>query len=248
MSQQLQPLKAYTKANVQLALSNIKCDQITSLRRAKAIYKVPKRTIRQRRDRKLSRRDCELNLKSLTKLEEEVIVQRTLNESLRSVPLLKAHVRDIANRLLRDRSSKSASKNQVNRFIKRTPKLRTRQSCLYNYQRAVCEDAATIRLQFTLIQNIKAKYSITDKDTQNFNESSFIIGKISSQLIIIGLEKLRKQKKLQPSNREQTTLVQGVSATRRVILPFFIFAGKVLITSQFANLPRDQIITISLTS
>ena len=72
---------------------------------------MPERTIRQRRDGKLSRRDCELNSKSLTKLEEEVIVQRTLDESLRGVPLSKAHVRDIANRLLRDRSGKSASKN-----------------------------------------------------------------------------------------------------------------------------------------
>ena len=72
---------------------------------------MPKRTIQRRRDGKPSRRDCELNLKSLTKLEEEVIIQRTLDENLRRVLPSKLHVRDIANRLLRNRSSKSVSKN-----------------------------------------------------------------------------------------------------------------------------------------
>jgi hypothetical protein len=78
---------------------------------------------------------------------------------------------------------------------------------------------------------MKAKYGITDKDTWNFDESGFMIGKISSQLIITGLEKPGKQKKLQPGDREWVTLVQGVAATGRIILPFLIFAGKVLISS-----------------
>jgi len=232
---------------VQLALSDIKCDQITSLRRAEAIYKVPERTIRRRRDGKPSRRDCEPNSKSLTKLEEEVIVQRTLDENLRGVPPSKLHVRDMADRLLRNRSGKSVGKNWVDRFIKRTPELRTRWSRPYDHQRAVCEDAATIRPWFTLVQNMKAKHGIADEDIWNFDESGFIMGKISSQLVVTGVEKPGKQKKLQPGDREWVTLVQGVSATGRVIPPFLIFAGKVLITSWFADLPRDWIITVSPT-
>jgi hypothetical protein len=58
-----------------------------------------------------------------------------------------------------------------------------------------------------------------------------MIGKISSQLVITGSEKPRKQKKLQPSDREWVTLVQGVAATGHMIPPFLIFAGKVLISS-----------------
>jgi hypothetical protein len=57
------------------------------------------------------------------------------------------------------------------------------------------------------------------------------MGKISSQLVVTGLEKPRKQKKLQPGDREWVTLGQGVSAIGRVIPPFLIFTGKVLITS-----------------
>jgi hypothetical protein len=65
----------------------------------------------------------------------------------------------------------------------------------------------------------------------NFDESSFLIGKISSQLVVTGSEKPRKRKKLQPSDREWVTLVQGVSAIGKRIPPFLIFASKVLISS-----------------
>jgi hypothetical protein len=66
------------------------------------------------------------NSKCVTKLEEEVIIQRILDDSLRGIPPLKANVRDIADRLLGERASKPTGKNQVDGFIKRTPKLRTR--------------------------------------------------------------------------------------------------------------------------
>jgi hypothetical protein len=49
---------------------------------------------------------------------------------------------------------------------------------------------------------MKAKYGIADEDMYNFNESGFLMGKISSQLVVTGLEKPRKRKKLQPSDRE----------------------------------------------
>ena len=41
----------------------------------------------------------------------------------------------------------------------------------------------------------------------NFDKSGFLMGKISSQLVVTGLEKPRKRKKLQPGDREWVTLV-----------------------------------------
>jgi hypothetical protein len=43
---------------------------------------------------------------------------------------------------------------------------------------------------------MKAKYSIVDNNIYNFNKSSFLIGKILSQLVVTGTEKPRKVKKL----------------------------------------------------
>ena len=99
-----------------------------------------------------------------------------------------------------------------------------------------------------LVQNIKAKYGIIDDDIYNFDESGFLMGKISSQLVVTGIDKPGKAKKLQPGDREWTTLIQGVSAIGRVIPPFLIFAGKVLISNWFTeDLPRNWVIQVSPT-
>jgi len=71
----------------------------------------------------------------------------------------------MADRLLREREGNLTGKNWVDKFIQRTPELRTRWSRPYNCQRAACEDLAVIRPWFTLVQSIKAKYSIIDRDT-----------------------------------------------------------------------------------
>ena len=168
---------------------------------------------------------------------------RVIVEAERGLPCGKDDVRDMANRLLRERGGKEVGKNWVDRFIQRNPELRTRRSRLYDHQRALCEDLALIKGQFELVQNIKAKYSIVDEDIYNFNKTSFIIDKILSQLVITGSDKLGKLKKIQLGNCEQVTLIQGISAIGTRILAFLIFAGKVLISTQFTeDLLRDQVI------
>ena len=151
MSQQRNVQPAYTEGDIILAVSDIKLNQNLSVKRAATIYNVPRTTVRRRRTGQRSRRECEPNSKRLTKLEEEAIVQRILEESLRGIPPLKANVRDMADRLLRERGGKPTGKNWVDNFIKRTPELRTRWSRPYDHQRAVCEDPAVIRPWFTLV-------------------------------------------------------------------------------------------------
>jgi hypothetical protein len=188
--------KSYTKGDLYFAISNITSKRVKSVSRAAAIYKIPRTTVRDRRARTRLRSDCELNSKRLINLEEEVIKQYILDASLRGVPPTKPLVRDMADRLLRERSRKPVSKHWVDNFIKRTPKLKKRWSRPYNYQRAAYEDPALILPWFELVQSIKAKYGILDKDTWNFNELGFLIGKITSQLVVTGSEKPRKVKKL----------------------------------------------------
>ncbi|KAF7566808.1 hypothetical protein PtrM4_151280 [Pyrenophora tritici-repentis] len=247
MSQQRNVQQAYTEGDIILAISDITSNQVSSVKRAAAIYNVPRTTVRRRRAGQRSRRDCEPNSKRLTKLEEEAIVQRVLEESSRGIPPSKAHVQDMADRLLRERGGKPTGKNWVDNFIKRTPELQMRWSRPYDRQRAACEDPVIIRPWFSLVQSVKAKYGILDEDTWNFDESGFMMGKISSQLVVTGSEKPGKQKKLQPGDREWVTLVQGVAATGRVIPPFLIFAGKVLISTWYTDLPRNWVIDVSPT-
>ena len=68
-----------------------------------------------------------------------------------------------------------------------------------------------------------------DDDIYNFDETSFIIGKILSQIVITASEGYGKKKRIQLGNREWVTVIQGVGALGRRIPPFVVFAGKVLI-------------------
>ena len=86
---------------------------------------------------------------------------------------------------------------------------------------------------------MKQKWGIVDDDIYNFDETGFMIGKISSQLVITGLEGYGKKKRVQLGNCEWVTAIQGVGVSGRRILPFIVFAGKVLINVWFKNLPAD---------
>jgi hypothetical protein len=85
MQQQRQPLQAHTKCDIQLTISNYTSNQFQSLRRAAAVYSVPRTTVRDQRAGRRSRRDCEPNSKRLTKLEEEAIVKHILEQDLRGI-------------------------------------------------------------------------------------------------------------------------------------------------------------------
>jgi hypothetical protein len=69
-----------------------------------------------------------------------------------------------------------------------------------------------IRSWFELVEQTKAKYGICDEDVYNFDEASFIIGKITTQLVVTGLERRGRPKAIQPRNREWVTVIQGINA------------------------------------
>ena len=66
----------------------------------------------------------------------------------------------------------------------------------YDYERAKCEDPRTISEQFKALSNTKKKYSILDKDTYNFNETSFMIGQIQPRIVVTATERHNQLKKI----------------------------------------------------
>jgi hypothetical protein len=137
----------------------------------------------------------------------------------------------MADRLLREQGEKPVGKHWVDNFVKCTSELMKRWSCPYDHQRAACKDPALIQPWFKLVQSVKARYGILDEDTWNFDKTGFLIGKITSQLVVTGSDKPGKAKKLQPGNRKWTALIQAVGATAKRIPPFIIFASKILIST-----------------
>lgn len=139
------------ESRVNLALEAIQNDQNLSIRAAAKIYGVSDRTIRRRRDGSAARHDTVPNLRKLTQLEEEAIVQYVIELCTRSFPPRLRGVEDMANQLLRTRDASAVGKNWASNFVRRRPELRMHFSRKYDYQRAKCEDPKIISEWFALI-------------------------------------------------------------------------------------------------
>jgi hypothetical protein len=111
MSQQLNSLLASKEARLKLASKAIKRNATLSIPRAAAIYNVAKRTLRRRRTRTPSQRDCTPNSIKLLKTEENVIVQHILDLDARGFAPRLTAVKDIANSLLAKRHRDPISQN-----------------------------------------------------------------------------------------------------------------------------------------
>jgi hypothetical protein len=58
----------------------------------------------------------------------------------------------------------------------------------------------------------RAKYGICDKDVYNFDEAGFMMGKITTQLVVIGSERRGRPKYVQPGDQEWATLIAAINA------------------------------------
>jgi hypothetical protein len=134
----------------------------------------------------------------------------------------------MANILCTERDALPVGKNWTANFIKRQPELTTRFFRRYDYQRAKCEDPIAINAWFSLVANTIAKYGIRSNDIHNFDETGFMMGVITSGMVVTGAERRGNPKKIQPGNREWVTVIQSISAGGWATPPFIVVAGQLL--------------------
>ena len=235
------------ESDIQLAILAINQDQIKSQRDVAKVYEVSRTTLQRRRAGILTRRDCQPNSKKLTKLEEEVIVDHIIDLDLRGFSPTYAAVRDMADRLLAARGAGQVGVHWPRNFVKRTDSLTTRFNRAYDRQRALCEDPVLIKGWFELVEQTKAKYGICDEDVYNFDEAGFMMGKITTQLVVTASERRCRPKAVEPGNREWVTLIAAINAAGWSIPPFLIFTGKYHLSAWYeeAEIPRDWAIAVS---
>jgi hypothetical protein len=247
MPQRYAPQVPSNEADIQLAIYSIKAKQIQSEKRAASIYNIPRMTMRDRRAGKPARRDCQPNSKKLTQLEEEVIVSYILDLDRRGFAPTYEAVRDIADKLLAARGAGQVGVHWPRNLVKRTDSLTTCFNRAYDRQRALCEDPALIRSWFELVEETKAKYGICDDDVYNFDEAGFMMGKITTQLVVTGSERRGRPKSIQPGNREWVTAIAAINAAGWSVPPFLIFAGQYHLSAWYeeVEIPRDWVFAVS---
>jgi hypothetical protein len=105
------------------------------------------------------------------------------------------------------------------------PSLKTRFDQPYDYQRALCEDLEVIGNWFRLLRNMMAKYGVLDDDLYNFDKTSFMMGQITSTLVVTRFDRHGKAKSIQPGNREWVTAIECINIKGWCIPPFVIVQG-----------------------
>ena len=190
---------------VKVALEAIKKPQGLSLRRAAVVYKVSKTTLCRRRVGTKSTRDTHPKSANLPKTEQRALVQYIRNLDAQGfAPTLRC-VEDMANQLRAARDAKPVGPRWASHFVKREPELKSRMTWQRDRQRDLCSDPTVIRPWFDLVQNVKAKYSIQDEDTYNFDETGFTIGVGNRVKVVTASERRTEPIGLQQGDREWVT-------------------------------------------
>lgn len=96
----------------------------------------------------------------------------------------------MAHRLLGDRDA-LLGKRWASNFVKRQPQLKTQ---FYDYQRAQCKNSEVVRSWFALVENIIAKHGIVSADIYNFDETGFMMGIISTGMVVTSMDKRSRTK------------------------------------------------------
>lgn len=237
-----------SESQVLLAVQAIQKTPSLSIRKTAKIFQVCPATLHNRMNGKRARQDTRSNNCRLSKLEEQTIIRHILDLDARGFSPRIVHVEDMANTILESRNARRVGTRWASNFVNRQPELKMRFSRAYDYQRALCEDPEKIKPWFALFRNMKAKYGIQDEDVYNFDETGFMMGQITSMMVVTGADRSGKRKKVQPGNREWVTVIQGVCSDGWCLPPFIVVKGVYHLANWYSDstLPRDWVIKPTL--
>ena len=230
---------------INLACQAIQNTPKLSIRAAAKIYMVPHSTLSARVKGIAARRDTMSPCRKLTNLEESTIVEYVLDLDSRSFPPRLSGVQDMANRLLADRDAPPVGPRWASNFVKRHEELTTRFTRRYDYKRALCEDPKLIRPWFELVRNTVAKYGILEEDFHNFDETGFMMGMISTTMVVTSSDRHARPTLAQPGDREWVSVIQSINSRGEAIPPFIIVAGQYHLANWYEDsaLPKDWVIS-----
>lgn len=235
------------EANLINALEALKRNPKLTIRRAAKIYNISHITLGRRQHGTQSRRDITANSRKLINSEEEAIVRYIIDLDSRSFPPRKSSVEEMANRLLALRGGGRVGKNWVSNFVQRQPRIQTRLTRRIDYQRVQCEDPDIYRAWFALVQRTIEQYGIEESDIYNFDETGFVMGMISSEMVVTTSDRRGRPRQAQQGNREWVTVIQAVGSYGYTIPPYIIVAGQNHLSSWYEDspIPHDWKIAVT---
>jgi hypothetical protein len=90
----------------------------------------------------------------------------------------------------------------------------------------LCEDPDALSAWFRLVENMRAKYGITDSDFYNFDETGFMMGVICAAMVATRADRRGRGKAVQPGNLEWATAIICINSEGYNVPPFLVVQGK----------------------
>ncbi|KAK5627746.1 hypothetical protein RRF57_003461 [Xylaria bambusicola] len=201
------------------------------------MYHVPDKTLRRRINGVAPKRGSRPKLQKLTKSEENAIVSFIIDLDSRAFPPQVCYVKDMANRLAAERGANPVGKCWTTRFINRTLALRTRLNRRIDYSQVLCEDPDEYNAYFKRIKSAIEQESIAKKDIYNFNETGFMIGMITTNMVVTSVKRRNRPRQSQQGNRNWSTAVCAINSQGWSVPPFIILERKTHLASWYRNSP-----------
>jgi hypothetical protein len=123
---------------------------------------------------------------------------RKLNE--RGFALTLSYVREMASQLLAARGGDQVGEKWARNLVRWKPEIKSQVTRQRDHQRVLCSNPAVISPWFNLVHNVKAKYSILDEDTYNFDKTGFQIGVRGLVKVVTASERRLKPIGVQPGD------------------------------------------------
>lgn len=191
-------------------------------------YDVPCSTLKHRWNGRRSQKAYGESKQRLTTLEERNIM-RWLDQLIDwGWPASIAQLMKMATHICQRRNDwKPLHDRWYSDFLTRYPEFKTKWSRALDQSRKDASDLETIQHWFEIYTATCEKYGIAMSDRWNMDEKGFALGVIDSKKIVVRANDY-KRFRIQPGNREWTSLIECVSVDGRKLPAYIIFAGKTI--------------------
>ena len=213
------------KERLQLALEACKSNQ-KSMRKVAKQYGIPKSSLHDRVNGKMTRKEEHQRRQKLSPQEELAIVNWLHRLQAWGWSSRIDQVREMAAELLKKKGdTQSLGIHWGQKFLGRHQQLKTAFVPSLDKKRAIAEEGQILDQWFALYSRIKTEYSIDESNIWNMGEKGFMQEVVGKESVIISRHQL-KTSMTQPGNREWVALIECVSLDGKIIKPWIIFKGR----------------------
>lgn len=213
----------YTEADIQRALRDIA--EGRSIRKAGLDWGVPRTTLSDRIQGRISQREAQEPSQRLSPIQEQQLTQWVLTQQAIGLSPTHAQIRTFASRIIATRdNSLLLGKRWIAGFLRRNPVLKTQRQYRIDSVRVNNATIDIIRPWFRKLE-IPAIKAIKPENRWNMDEAGIMEGQGDNGLVVASTG-IRAIQKKQPGSMAWTSFIECISALGVALDPLVIFKGK----------------------